>query len=58
MQMHDVSLRILPDGIALRRISLIKAFAVCLGFLSRDTIEFSKEGLMKELLHFHYHYRH
>ena len=58
MQMHDVSLCIVPDGIALRRISLIKAFAVCLGFLSRDTIEFSKESLMKELLHFHYHYRH
>lgn len=39
-------------------ISLIKALTVCLGFLSHDTIQFSKEYLMKELLHFHYHYHH
>lgn len=39
-------------------ISLIKAVTVCLGFLSRETIEFSKQYLMKELLHSHYHYRH
>ena len=39
-------------------ISLIKAPAVCLGFLLHDTVEFSEDCLMKELLHFHYHYRH
>lgn len=44
--------------ISMNCISLIKAFAVCLGFLSHDTTEFLKEYLMKELLHVHYHYRH
>lgn len=48
----------LESLITVYHISLIKAFTVCLGFLSRDTIEFSKEFLMKDLLHFHYHYRH
>ncbi len=48
----------MESHITMSCISLIKALTVCLGFLPHDTIEFSKEYLMKELLHFHYHYRH
>lgn len=48
----------MESNITMSHIYFIKASTLCLGFLPHDIIEFSKEYLMKDLLHFHYHYHH